>query len=126
VANEIVLTTNLNYTNPAFNIATDQLVTSGQQFTITGSNKLHETMTVPTTSGGTAIPLGGLSTLGWYSIKNNDPTNYVQLMTAVSGTVINQCPPRGQITGYFPASITAPALIAHTAGCSVEMLILEI
>ena len=125
MANEITVTGSLQYANPAQNIAQIGLSIFNTLFSITGKNYTYGTMSVPTTSGGTAIPIANLSSLGWAIFKNNDPTNYVQLMSAVSGTVFPKLFP-GEIALFrFDSSVTAPAAIAHTASVLLEYLILE-
>lgn len=125
MANEITVTGLLSYTNSAQNIPQQQLALTAALFSIAGKNFEEATMSVPTTSGGTAIPLGGLSGLGWAFFKNNDPTNYIELMTAVSGTKFAKLPPGAIALFYIDASITAPAAIANTAACLMQFLILE-
>lgn len=80
---------------------------------------------VATTAGGVAIPLGGLSTLGYAQFTNLDATNYVQLMTAVSGTVFGKLLPGETAVFRFDPTITAPAWIAHTGACQVSFLIVD-
>jgi hypothetical protein len=93
---------------------------------IAGVNFNGSSMVVPTTSGGTAIPLGALQNLGLACFQNLDPTNYCEILTAVSGTAIIKLnagdPP---FLFRFGPGITAPALIAHTATTLVQWLILE-
>lgn len=124
MSQEITITVSLGYTKG--NITPKSLTVTQQKFDITGSNFHAQTQIVPTTAGGTAMPLGSLTTLGWYMLKNNDPTNYVDILTAVSGTVFERVPPLGVKLGYFPPGITAPAAIAHTASVQLESLILEV
>ena len=79
---------------------------------------------VPTTSGGTAIPLGGISAPRYLYIQNLDPTNYVSVLTGVSGTLIARMlggatPGGDAMLIPLDPSITAPAFISHTAPCLV-------
>jgi hypothetical protein len=131
MANEISITAALAYANPAYNILQQTLALSGL-YTIAGKNYAEGSMVVPTTSGGTLIPLLNLSTIGAAILVNRDPTNYVQLLSAVSGNILARLlpAPAGQQGGppvilYFDSGVTAPALIAHTATCLVQWLILE-
>lgn len=125
MANEITVTGSLQYANPAQNIAQVGLSIFNTLFSITGKNYVYGTMSVPTASGGTAIPVSNLSNLGWAMLKNNDPTNYVQILSAVSGTVFLRIPPSGIALFYFDSSVTAPAAQAHTSTVLLEYLILE-
>jgi hypothetical protein len=126
MANEIQITASLAYTNGAQNIAQQILGIAGSLFSITGKNFEEGTMAVPTTSGGTAIPVANLSTLGWAIFKNNDPSNYISLISAVSGTEFCRLLPGEVALFRFDPGITAPAAIAHTAVALLQYLILEI
>jgi len=96
--------------------------------TVTSVQYQEGAMSVPTTAGGTALPLGGLAgaALGRYEIVNLDPTNYVELLTAVSGTRMNKIPPGGPILGYFSSNITAPAVIAVGGACQIRFRLLGV
>ena len=126
MANEITISGSLQYANPARNISNKALSVSNVKATITGYNYTSGTMTVPTTAGGTAIPLASLTSVGWAIFKNNDATNYVEIMTAVSGSKFAQILPGECTLLRFSPSVTAPAAIAHTASIELEFLILEI
>ncbi len=107
-------------------ISTKSLQLASSKFDVAGNDFVQASQTIPTTAGGTAINLGNLSgALGLWAIKNNDPTNYVDLMSGVSGTAFDRIMPGEMHVGRFPASITAPAALAHTGAVSIEYLILE-
>lgn len=122
MALEISITASLAATkgNVSANLAAGTL-----KFDWTGKNYVRHTQTVPTTAGGTAMVVTGLGSLGFYLIKNNDPTNFVTLLNAVAGTATTQIPKNGCVLGIFASTVTAPALLADTASCDVEYLILE-
>jgi hypothetical protein len=80
--------------------------------------------TAPTSD--TAIPLGSVTTPGVLFIINNDPTNYVQVKTAVSGTLIAKLFPGQFALIPLDPSITAPSAISHTASCSVTFCIFDL
>ena len=125
MANEITASASLSYTNSAVNVnSAEALAIAGSTFTIVGSRFSKGLFSVPTTANGTAIPIPA-GTLGWCIIKNNDSTNYVELMSAVSGTVFAKIA-AGEVAMFrFPSTITAPAAIANTAAVKIEYLILE-
>ena len=113
-----------------FNLATT--VVAQQQFpstnfAVAGDHFSQNIWSVPTSAGGTAIPLGGVATPGGYLwVKNNDATNYVQLMTAVStGVVFARLGPGEAACFRLDATVTAPAAIAHTAVCEIQYLMLD-
>jgi len=82
-------------------------------------------MTVPVLAGGTAIPVSLLGTLGLCIIKNNDTTNFVTILNAVSGTQILKIPAGEVFIGRLDPAIVAPAALANTASADIEFLILE-
>lgn len=90
-----------------------------------GTQYTQNIFVVPTTSGGTAIPLGNLANLGYGVFINLDPTNYIEIMTAVSGTKIIKLLPGDYALFRFDPAVTAPAAISHTATCALQYLILE-
>ena len=127
MSSEITVTAALSYVNVPQNIAQVQLaITPPGIFTITGRKFAQGTFNVPTTAGGTAIPIGSLPTLGWAFIKNNDATNYVEILSAVSGTTFIRLQPGEACVFKFAPSITAPAALAHTLASDIEYLFLEI
>jgi hypothetical protein len=126
MANEITVTASLNYTNSAASIASQTLtIKSPGKFSITGSDFTQSTMSVPTTAGGTAIPRASLGTPGWAMIKNLDATNYVEILSAVAGTVMIRLNANEVALFRFAQGITAPAAIANTAAVIIEYLFLE-
>ena len=69
-------------------------------------------MQVPTTSGGTAIPLGALPSLGYVHLVNTDQNNWIHILNAVSGaTILAQLPPKGG-RALFYLGVAAPAALA--------------
>jgi hypothetical protein len=125
MANEISVTASLAYANAAFSILQKSLSINGSTFTITGKNYSLGSKSFPTTAGGTAIPLGGNTTMGWSCIKNDDPTNYVQVLSAVSGTVFLKLFAAEAAVFRFDLTVSAPAILANTAAVLCEFLLLE-
>ena len=93
------------------------------QFTVAGTNYIQESMTVPTTAGGTAIPLGSVGTPGFYFIKNNDATNFVTILSGVGGTALLKLKAGEFTVGRF--SVATPAALANTLSVQIEYLIVE-
>lgn len=94
-------------------------------FTLTGDNYKQYIQTIPTTAGGVVLDVSGLTTPRWFAVINRDATNYVDILSAVSGTVfIRLKPGEGAMLPFAPA-ITAPAAQANTASVDVEVLIIE-
>jgi hypothetical protein len=125
MANEITVSASLQYLNPAQNIPQVLFSLLNQVYSITGKNYEWGSMSVPTTAGGTVIPVANLSSLGWSMFKNNDSTNYVDLLSATSGTAFARLMPGESALFRINPGITAPAALAHTAAVLITYLILE-
>jgi hypothetical protein len=115
----------LQYNLGTGSVANQLLQLLAFNWTLTGTGFYQGTFSVPTTSGGTALPLGGVTTLGWFMIINRDPANNVDLLPAASGTGTITIPPGGCVMGYFKSTATAPAVIAHTAPVQIEYMICQ-
>jgi hypothetical protein len=60
-----------------------------------------------------ALPVSGLSAPGgFFFFVNNDPTNYIQILTSVSGVPFLRIEPGEVAMGRFDSGITAPAVAA--------------
>src|ERR1700674_1597966 len=107
MAGEITLSASLSFAKGQVGIRT--LSVANVKVNVAGANSKWSQMTVPTTAGGTAIPVDELASIGQYMFKNDDLTNSVDIMTAVSGTHICTVPANDVALGYFPSGVTAPA-----------------
>ncbi len=126
MATEIQVSAELQYTNAAQNISAKSLAIVASLFSITGKEYVQGMMSVPTTAGGTAIPVSGLANVGWAYFKNNDATNYIELYNAASGTKFAKLFPGEVCVLRFAPSVVAPAALANTLAAQLEYLILEI
>jgi hypothetical protein len=121
VANQLVLSTSLSYAGN--NVTVSETVS---YLLIPTGNGVNSLSSFTATTSAIAIPLGSvISAGGWLFVKNNDPTNYVQVKTSTGGTVFARL-----LSGEFcllrlDASITAPAVIANTASCSISFCIFD-
>lgn len=129
MANEITIASYLQYANAAAGITQINypFLNATKTISIAGKNYSFGTKSFPTTAGGTAIPLGGVSTPGgWAILQNLDPTNYAQVLSAVSGTVFARLTPADPpILLRLDDGITAPAILANIAPVICAYLILE-
>lgn len=123
-SNEIQIVGTLTYANASAGISS-QTLTVTKYVNISGVNYAALTFSVPTTSGGTALPISNLSSVGLLYVKNNDSTNYVDILTAASGTAFARIMPGEFMLLRLAPGITAPAAQAHTATVSVQYLALE-
>lgn len=72
----------------------------------------------------TTIGLGGVTPLGYCMFVNRDPTNYIDIKTGASGTIIARLRPAGGFCLLMIGSgITAPVAIANTAACIMEKFV---
>ena len=101
-----------------------QTLTGSSSSTVAGTNYQKADQTIPTSA--TAINLGPLAgvTLGEFLIKNNDSTNYVDILQNTAGVTMLHILPGGCSSGYFHSTITAPAAKANTASVDIEFLLL--
>jgi len=121
MANEITLAITFQFQNGT--ISAKSLNLAQRNFSVAGSEFMQGSQTIPTTAGGTALNLGNVTNPGFTVIKNLDPTNYIQVMSAVSGDILHKILPGMAVAFYFDASHTAPAVIAHTASCQIEYIV---
>lgn len=88
--------------------------------------KVFHTQSVGTTAGGEAVVLGECTAPGWFMAINRDETNYVEVLAAVSGTVIGK-----MLAGesYGPVRLGSgaqvPAMLANTAAVKVDYLLIQ-
>src|SRR6185369_16075603 len=71
----------------------DQLAAGPSAFAGAEHQYTKNLMTVPTTAGGVAIPLGAVTSPGDFAAINRDSTNFITLYVAVSGNEIAQLDP---------------------------------
>ncbi len=94
--------------------------------TMNGSHYASGAMNIPTTAGGTAIPLGSVATNGTACFKNLDATNYVEIGVQVTGTfypLIRLKPGEPAYLRISPSAV--PYALANTAAVALEYLIYE-
>lgn len=121
MANELSLTGRLVFNKGNVSIS---LAKQGLSVTVTGTNFSSGLLNVTTSE--TAIPFGSVATPGWALLKNHDSTNYVELRPATGVADLIRMN-AGEFAGpfRFAADCTAPMLIANTATCEVEWLLIE-
>ena len=90
-------------------------------FTLVGDTYAQNLQSIATTAGGVAINLGGVA-VRWLAIINRDATNYVDILTAVSGTAFARLKPGEGMLLPLNSGITAPAGQANTAAVEIEIL----
>lgn len=73
----------------------------------------------------TTIDLGSISALGLCLLVNRDSTNYIEIKTAASGTIIAKMLAGEPCLFRIGSGITAPVAIANTAACLLDILLLS-
>ncbi len=91
---------------------------AASEVSVSSEKHIKSQLTVTTTE--VAIPLGGVSSLGYAMFKNLDATNFIEIRVGTAGTKIIKLGP-GQSSGpfRFGTGITAPYAIADTATCEM-------
>lgn len=122
MANEITMNASLGYVDSEL-ASLILAIPQNLQKTITTKRYVLNRLVVTTAE--LAIPLGNLSSLGYYLFINRDPTNYVELRVSTGGVKFARLDPvNGFACGRFGSGISAPFAIANTASCDVDYFIL--
>ena len=82
-------------------------------------------MTVPIAAGGTAIPLGAVTSPGDFMAINRDANHFITIYNAVSGTAIAQLDPGKPCFIPLDPGITAPAAKSDTGACQMSYMIIQ-
>jgi len=84
-------------------------------------------MEIPTTAGGTVVDLSELTTVGWAYFKNLDDTNYVQHGPEAAGAIVvyGRMEPGEPALFRLDPGIANLRMIANTAACLVQILVME-
>jgi hypothetical protein len=124
MAFNIQLAASLGFTTPA---GTNMAPAPIRDLLATASSGLSvwQQQSIPTTAGGTAIDLGGCTAPGWAFFINRDANNYLDILSAVSGTVMARLLPGEFALFRLSTGAQAPAAIAHTASCVLEYCIIN-
>lgn len=88
---------------------------------VAGDDYVKRTQTVGTSEE--ALGLGDLTSPGYILMFNRDATNYVAIRPGTGENDLIRVPPGGVALFYCHAS--APFIIANTANCQVEYLLIE-
>ena len=72
-----------------------------------------------------ALGLGDISALGYCILINRDATNFINVKTATGGTIFARIN-AGEFAAFrFGSGVTAPFVIADTAACQLDYLIIS-
>lgn len=121
MANEITLSASLAYEDSeSADIALSKLALS---VTVSTKKFAHVKMNVGTTEE--ALDLGEITSLGYCLMINRDSTNFVELRAATAGTRIIKLKAGEAALFRFGSGVTAPYIIADTAACQIEYLLIS-
>lgn len=118
MANELTLTAALKF---ATGTKQAQFSKSGLQFNVTGGDYIFATQSVGTSEE--ALGKGDITTPGYILIFNRDATNFVSIRGASGGANCIKLKP-GDFA-LFRFSGANPFVIADTAACEIEYLLIE-
>ena len=121
MANEITLTASLAFAKGSVSVS---LSKSAAQFSVdAGSHKYYSGMQTVGTSE-EALELGDIATGGYCLLINRDATNYVSVRAGTGAA--NLIKLKAGEAALFRCEAAAPYVIANTAACLVEVLLIEL
>ncbi len=119
MANELTVTGSISFTKLPVSLIS--MSEPGKTFDVAGAKYVRGVQNIGIAAE--AILLGDVATPGWFFIKNLDPTNFVQILTALAGAAFLKLKPGESAIGRF--AVAAPAALANVAPGNIEYLILE-
>lgn len=121
MSNELTLSGSIT-----FNDTDETAAVTAFNASMTGTRFVHSRQAVGFASD-EIIQLGELTgaTLGWCWVKNLDSTNFMNIKTAASGTVIVKLKAGEFALFRFGSGVTAPAFQADTAAVLAEFRVYE-
>ncbi len=120
MANEIAFSGSLSVFKPSVMQSADGLSVSGFLGSMSGNTIVRGILNVLTSA--TAIPLGGLTSLGWFALHNTDVVNFVTLRNGSGGADVLQLLAGEWAFGRL-LSTSVPFMVANTAPCLCEFFI---
>ena len=100
----------------------DEKMTLSFTKTITGTKCLKNTQSVGTSAE--LLELGDITTPGYMIYYNTDATNYIEVRDGETGAdVIKMAPDSG---GIFQLTTATPWVIANTAACVLQYMVIEV
>ena len=95
------------------------------QLNMAGVNAMEGSMSVPTTAGGVVLVLGAVTAPGLCLIRNTDTTNPINVLSAVSGQVLQKVRATSFALFEFADGVTAPAVIATGSAVLIDYLLFD-
>lgn len=119
MASEILVSALLQFSKGNYS---DSVGSGSQSIDMAGTHFHHTKLTVAT--GGTALTVGTVATLGWFWCKNHDATNFVELRDGASGADVVRVE-AGEEMAFRWAQGATPYGVADTAAVELEYLFVE-
>jgi hypothetical protein len=121
MANELTVSVSLSFSKGR---VTASISKAGLQVNVSGTNYTRLIQNVGTSQE--QLLFGDVSTPGYCVLINRDPTNYIEVRPATGVADLIQLDPNDGVALFkFAADCTAPFVIANTAGCELEILLIE-
>lgn len=120
MADELTLTASFAYSKSSTSLS---LVVNGLQVDVSGTAALHARQTVGTSEE--ALNLGDVTAVGYLIVVNRDDTNFVEIRpgTGVADLIKIGA---GEVALFrLATTATAPYVIADTASCQIEYILLS-
>lgn len=121
MANELTVSASLAYEDATG--ASDSI--SIEDFVATVAEKLCTGRKVSVGTSEQALNLNGITTPGFILIINRDDTNFVEIRVGTGGAKFCKLKPGEPALFRFGSGATAPYLIADTAACKVEYVLVS-
>lgn len=118
MANELTVAANLSFVKGSVSVS---MAIGATRFTVTGTDYMRGTQTVGTAAE--ALDIGDITTPGWMLIVNRDATNYVEIRDGADGADVVKI--KAGEFALFRLATTTPYVIATTAACQVEYVVVE-
>ena len=90
---------------------------------VAGANVITHRQTVTTSEA--ALVLGSVVIGGYVFMRNNDATNYIKVRPASGGTDMVRLRPGDIAIFRFDSDATSPYVIADTASCELEYVLVD-
>lgn len=118
MANELTITTTMNYSNAG---VIESMTKQNLQVTVTTNRSTRIVMQAEV--AGTNLDLGGVSNLGYILIRNMDSTNFVTITNASDTAQLKL--KAGEWSLFRLNTGITPKVIADTGACLIEYLLIS-
>ena len=122
MANENTVSVSLSFSKSGKTI---ELSKKGKQIDVSGTDYIRRTQVVGFAAE-EVLDIGDIATPGYFIGWNNDTTNYVSIRPSTGAANCVELKPGGEPVCFrFARGATTPYVIAATAACEIEYLLIE-